>query len=436
MNSPSGVADDGGWPGRPALYGASREDIVNAQLARLRAGLERLLPANAFYRTRLGSVGHEAVDDLAGLRRLPFTHKADLVSDQREHPPYGTNLTYPLREYVRLHQTSGTTGEPLRVLDTAESWDWWAECWAVVLRAAGVTSDDIVYLAFSFGPFIGFWSAYEGAKRVGALVIPGGGQTSAQRAHAIVESGATVLVCTPTYALHLAEVAHAEGLDPTASAVRSAIHAGEPGASIPNTRRRIEALWGARVYDHIGMTEVGAYAFTCARQDAVHINEAEFIAEILDPANDEPVAEGEQGELVLTNLGRWGDPALRYRTGDRVRRGPATCACGCTWLTLPGGVLGRVDDMLIVRGVNIYPSSIEEVLRGFAGVGEYRILVHRTGGLDELALDVECPEAEVAHIEAALRQALNLRVPVRAVEAGSLPRFELKARRVVVTGAE
>ncbi len=416
---------------RYSLQTASRESIATYQINRLRTGLRRILPANRFYQRKLDGFDTRALSDLAALRAMPFTTKAELIADQRETPSYGTNLTYPLREYVRLHQTSGTTGQPLKILDTTESWDWWADCWTTIYRAAGVSNEDIVFLAFSFGPFIGFWSAYEGAKRIGALVVPGGGMTSAQRLQTILGTGATVLVCTPTYALHLAEVARTEGLDLASSAVRVTIHAGEPGASIPNTRRRIEEAWGARTYDHIGMTEMGAYAFTCLNQDTVHVNEAEFIAEVLDPLTGEPVAEGERGELVLTNLGRWGMPALRYRTRDLVQRGPAQCPCGRTYLTLPGGVLGRVDDMLIVRGVNVYPSSIEDALRGIPGVAEFRITVYRNGELDEIELEIECAEEAVPQLEAALRQTLSLRVPVRAVPPGTLPRFELKARRVV-----
>lgn len=416
---------------RPKLQSASREEIETFQINRLRNGLRRMLPGNAFYQRRWGELAHQPLSNISDLRRLPFITKADLVRDQAEHPPYGTNLSFPLRDYVRLHQTSGTTGHPLKILDTTESWDWWADCWTEILHAAGVTNEDIVYLAFSFGPFIGFWSAYEGAKRIGALVIPGGGQTSSQRIDSIMDTHATVLICTPTYALHLAEVGRAEDIDAAASNIRVTIHAGEPGASIPNTRRRIEELWGARAYDHIGMTEMGAYGFTCLYQDAVHVNEAEFIAEILDPATEEPVAEGERGELVLTNLGRWGSPAIRYRTGDVVQRGPTQCPCGRTYLTLPGGVLGRVDDMLIVRGVNVYPSSIEDVLRSFPEIEEYRITRLKAGDMDEIELEVECPDTVTPRIEVALRQALSLRVPVRAVAAGTLPRYELKARRIV-----
>jgi phenylacetate-CoA ligase len=415
----------------PALQTASREAIEAHQFERLRAGLSYILASNSFYQRKYAGLDPQSIRDWDTLRQLPFTTKSELVSDQSEHPPYGTNLTYPLRRYLRLHQTSGTTGQPLKILDTPESWDWWADCWSVIYQAAGVTDEDILFLAFSFGPFIGFWSAYEGAKRVGALIVPGGGQTSVQRLQTMLALNATVLVCTPTYALHLAEVAQAEGLDIANSAMRVTIHAGEPGASIPNTRRRIETAWGAKTYDHLGMTEMGAYGFTCLHQDAVHVNEAEFIAEILDPQTGKPVVEGERGELVLTNLGRWGMPAIRYRTGDLVQRGPTTCPCGRTYLTLPGGVLGRLDGMLIVRGVNVYPSSVEDVLRSFPEIEEFRITVTRVDELDEIALDLECPEELVPRVETALRQTLSLRVPVRAVSSGTLPRFELKARRVV-----
>src|SRR5437868_14378727 len=327
------------------LENASRSLIEEHQLARLQLGLSRILPHNRFYEEKLlantPSLTLQNIDDLSS---FPYTTKQELVADQELHPLFGSNLTYPLNEYIRLHQTSGTTGRPLKVLDTQESWDWWAECWTSVYQAAGVTRDDIVFLAFSFGPFIGFWSAYEGAKRLGALTVPGGGMDSLQRLRAIEEVGATVLVCTPSYALRLAEVAREHGMDTRASTVRVTIHAGEPGASIPATRERIERAWTASAYDHAGMTEMGAYGFACSEQQGIHINEGEFIAEILDAQSGQPVRAGQAGELVLTNLGRWGSPALRYRTGDLVRHGGYNCHCGRTFLHLLGGVLGRVDD--------------------------------------------------------------------------------------------
>ncbi len=413
------------------LENASRSLIEEHQLARLQLGLTRILPHNLFYEEKLlantASLTLQSLDDLSS---FPFTSKQEFVADQELHPLFGSNLTYPLNEYIRLHQTSGTTGRPLKVLDTQESWDWWAECWTSVYQAAGVTRDDIVFLAFSFGPFIGFWSAYEGAKRLGALTVPGGGMDSLQRLRAIQEIGATVLVCTPSYALHLAEVAQEHGMDMRLSNVRITIHAGEPGASIPATRERIQSAWNAQVYDHAGMTEMGAFGFACAEQQGLHVNESEFIAEILDSNTNQPVHEGQTGELVLTNLGRWGSPAIRYRTGDLVRHGGYSCPCGRTFLMLPGGVLGRVDDMLIVRGVNVYPSALANILHRFPEVSEYRVIVTSEGPMDKIALQVECPPYLKSAIADELHIALNLRVPIETVAPGTLPRFELKARRV------
>ncbi len=413
------------------LENASRSLIEEHQLARLQLGLRRILPHNRFYEKKLfagrATIILESLKDLSG---LPFTTKQELITDQELHPLFGSNLTYPLSEYIRLHQTSGTTGHPLKVLDTQESWDWWADCWTSVYQAAGVTRDDIVFLAFGFGPFIGFWSAYEGAKRLGALTVPGGGMDSLQRLRAIEEVGATVLVCTPSYALRLAEVAQEHGLAMQSSSVRVTIHAGEPGASIPATRERIERAWSARAYDHAGMTEMGAYGFACSEQQGLHVNEGEFIAEILDPLDNQPLREGQTGELVLTNLGRWGSPVIRYRTGDLVRHGGYACGCGRTFLCLPGGVLGRVDDMLTVRGVNVYPSAIENVLHRFPEISEYRVIVTSEGTMDEITLQVECPARLTAAIAEELHVAFNLRIPIEAVVPGTLPRFELKARRV------
>lgn len=413
------------------LENASRSLIEAHQLARLQLGLTRILPRNRFYEKKLLARRHTLVlESIRDLSRFPFTTKQELVADQEAHPPFGSNLTYPRNEYIRLHQTSGTTGQPLKILDTQESWDWWADCWTTVYQATGVSRDDIVFLAFSFGPFIGFWSAYEGAKRIGALTIPGGGMDSLQRLRAIQDVAATVLVCTPSYALRLAEVAQEHGMDIRSSSVRVTIHAGEPGASIPATRERIERAWNARSYDHAGMTEMGAFGYACPEQQGLHVNEGEFIAEILNPENNRPVSEGHVGELVLTNLGRWGSPAIRYRTGDLVRHGGYFCPCGRTFLRLPGGVLGRADDMLIVRGVNVYPSALANILHRFPEVTEYRVIVTGEGTMDEIALQVECPPQLAAAISEELHLALNLRIPIETVEQGTLPRFELKARRV------
>src|SRR5439155_17251552 len=254
--------------------------------------------------------------------------------------------------YVRLHQTSGTTGRPLRFLDTAESWQWWKDVWQFIYRGAGVTAADRIFFCFSFGPFVGFWSAFAGAEQLGALCLTGGAMTTAERVATIQALDAPVLMCTPTYALRLAEVARDDGVDLSRSALRVSIHAGEPGASIPATRSRIEETFGVTCFDHTGATEIGPTGFSCSARDGVHLIEREFVVEIR--AEDGSVAEEGEGELVLTNLGRWCSRAIRYRTGDRVRATRGPCACGRTFVKLAGGILGRMDDMLTVRGVNVF----------------------------------------------------------------------------------
>jgi phenylacetate-CoA ligase len=409
---------------------AERAAIRAYQLARLNAVLAEIAPHNRFYAARYGALALPL--GWAAFESLPFVTKADLMADQSAHPPFGHVMTYAEQRYVAYHQTSGTTNRPLRVLDTAASWRWWQECWRCVYAGAGVTDADRIFFAFGFGPFIGFWSAFEAARALGALAIPGGGMDTARRLAAIREQRATVLLCTPTYALHMLEQARALGLDLAASDVRVTIHAGEPGASIPSIRTLIEDGWGARCYDHAGATEVGAFGYPCAAQAGLHINEAEFIAEILDPATNRPVAEGQAGELVLTNLGRAGWPAIRYRTGDHVRHGGYGCACGRTTLLLPGGILGRTDDMLIIRGVNVYPSAIEAIIREFPMIAEFRMTITQAGALDELLIEVEtADDGTAARLAQALHARLNLRVAVLAVPPGVLPRWELKARRVV-----
>ncbi|PYN77137.1 MAG: phenylacetate--CoA ligase [Candidatus Rokuibacteriota bacterium] len=391
-----------------------------------------LLASNPFVARKWRAAGVVALDDLRtwdDFRRLPFTRKSELVDDQAAHPPFGTNLTFPLERYVRVHQTSGTRGAPIRWLDTQESWEWWARCWGFVLRGAGVGPADRVFFPFSFSLFIGFWAGFEGARALGALAIPGGGQDSPTRLAWIETLGATVLVCTPSYALHLLEIARARSIDLAKLRVRTTVHAGEPGAGIPAVRARIEEGWGARAFDHAGMTEMGAYGYECAAQAGLHVTESEFIAEVVDPATGAPARDG---ELVLTNLGRVGSPIVRYRTGDRVRLAEAPCGCGRTFQRLEGGILGRLDDMLIVRGVNVFPTAIEGIVRRFVDLDEFQIEVFRAGELEEVRVLVELEDAAGAsRVQEALRVGLGIRLEVATVPRGSLPRYELKARRVV-----
>ncbi len=413
------------------LETAARELTEAHQLARLQVGLQRMLPRNAFYaRKFLQNQTTLKLESLADFRRLPFTTKQEFVDDQIVHAPFGENMTYPPGHYVRYHQTSGTTGRPLKVLDTQETWDWWADCWVTVYEAAGVTRDDVVYLAFDFGLSINFWAAYEGAKRLGALTVPGGGMSPLQHLSVMQESGATVLVCTPSYALYLARVAGEHSIDLSQFALRITIHSGEPGASIVGTRHRIERAWKARTYDHVGMAEMGAFGFSCSERQGIHVNEGEFVAEILNPVTGVAVWPGEVGELVLTNLGRWAYPALRYRTGDLVRHGGYSCACGRSFLLLAGGVLGRADEVLTVSGVAVYPSAFADILHRFPDVQEYRLIVTSAGDMDEVHLQVECPPELVPRLAEALFDALNLAIPLETVSPGSLPRFVETAQRV------
>jgi len=397
---------------------AGVDELRALQLARLRAGLTQVLATNAFWRSRLHGVS--GWDDF---ERLPLTAKSELLDDQAAYPPFGTNLTHPVDRYVRLHQTSGSSGDqPLRWLDTEESWEWWERIWAEhVYVAAGVEAADRVFFAFSFGPFIGFWSAFGGAQRLGAMCVSGGAMTSEQRVRNMLDIGATVLLSTPTYALRLAGVAEKIGVNISAAGIRKTIHAGEPGGSIPSTRAAIEAAYSAEAFDHTGMTELGPTGFSCSARDGVHLIESEFIFEVAD-----------DGELIATNLGRWGMPLIRYRTGDRVVVSREPCSCGSPFLKIVGGIQGRVDDMFTVRGVNLFPSQVEDIVRRYGDVGEFVIEHRREREMDEVTLVIEAaPSFSAERLMADLRQALGVRLECRVVAVGTLPRDELKSRRFV-----
>jgi phenylacetate-CoA ligase len=423
-----------------------RAAIEAGQLEQLRSLLAELFPANAFYTRKLTDLG--ITFDVASLAdfsaRFPFTTKKELVANQLQHPPFGTNLTYPLNRYTRFHQTSGTSGVPLRWLDTPESWDWMSESWAGIFQAANVGSEDRVFFAFSFGPFLGFWLAFESAVKLGCLCIPGGGLSSTARLRSILDNKATVICCTPTYAIRLGETAREENINLHGSSVKAIFVAGEAGGSVPATRGRIESLWpGARVFDHHGMTEVGPVTYECpAKQGVLHVMESAYYAEVIEPDTGKPSGPGRPGELILTTLGRTGSPLLRYRTGDLVMpvasKGNA-CACGSFEMALEGGILGRLDEMIIVRGVNIYPTALDEIIRTFDEVVEYRAHVSQQNALPELRVEAEvsaeCPDTEALakQLEKKLQDCLSLRVPVSIVAAGSLPRFEMKAKRWIVS---
>lgn len=416
-----------------------RDLIEQIQVRRLAEMLEAIIPRNRFYATKFAAAGIDVaqIRSLDDLSRLPVTTKQELVDSQAQQPPYGPNLSYPSTAYTRLHQTSGTTGRPMRWLDTADSWNWIMECWRQIYLLAGLTDQDRLFFPFSFGPFIGFWAAFEGAARLGNFVIAGGGMSTTIRLQAMIENEATVVCCTPTYALRMAEVAAQEGIDLQESSVRMLVVAGEPGGAIPATRSRIESAWDARVIDHWGMTEIASLGVESAdRPGGMYLLETEMIAEIVDPETLEPVPPGEVGELLVTNLGRIGSPLIRYRTRDLVRAATETDPSGRQLLWLPGGILGRSDDMVTVRGNNVFPSSVEAVLREIDDVAEFRIDVKTVRAMHELCITVEptaAAESRTADVQEMVRDALRNRLgfacEVRLAAAGELPRFELKGRR-------
>jgi phenylacetate-CoA ligase len=399
---------------------------------RVRELLELVRERNPFQRARLSTLPHEPTLD-----ELPPLTKRELIEDQANHPPLGTNLTYPLERYTQLHQTSGTTGRPLRVLDTAEDWAWWRELFADMLSVAGVEPGDRVALAFSFGPHVQFWAAREGLQELGAMGVALGGMTSVQRLQTIADVRATAVMCTPTYALRLIEVALEERLEGALESVRQVICTGEPGASLPAVRSRIEEGFGARCYDHAGLTEAGPFGYPCAEGGGMHLYERDFACEILD-SELRPTPPGERGELLVTPLRRTGFPVLRYRTGDVVVNADERCPAGHDDRWLPGGIVGRTDDMVVIRGMNVYPSAIEEAVRGVSGSGEFRITFYsEPGGMDEIKLEVELADGGAARrLQETMRQQLGLRVRVVPVTHGTLPRVDGKARRVVDARSE
>jgi phenylacetate-CoA ligase len=414
----------------PAI--TDRSSLVDHQLVRLRKLIDELLTKNPFYRRKLlesGIISSADIRELADLKRLPTTTRQELTEDQAATPPFGSNLSYSVDRFVHWHRTSGTNGRPLHWLDTKESWEWLIDCWKLVFEAAEVTSSDRIFFPFSFGPFIGFWGAWSAAEQLGALSFSGANQSSAQRLKNIVDFGITVVCCTPTYALHLAEIAEMEGLALEQSRVEKLIVAGEPGGSVPETRDLIEKRWGAMVFDHAGATEVGAHSFSCSQGRILHLNEAEFIAEVWNESGEETPR---TGELLLTNLGRLGSPVVRYHTGDLVRIDDGPCPCGRPFIRLIGGIVGRLDEMITIRGVNVFPSAVEAVLRRFEEVLEFQIEVFRVQSLDEMVVTVEVGSEEiVTKIRRELTGAFGMRVPVKAVAPNTLPRFELKARRFI-----
>jgi len=425
---------------------APRDQLEAMQWQKLRTLLEVTYARNAFYQRKFAEhgIGLPDIRGLGDLDKLPFTTKLEFQEDQEEHPPFGTNLSEPLEAYVQYLQTTGTTGKPLKWLDTEESWRWRARCQAHAFCGAGLTSKDVLMLPFNFGPYAAFWGAYETARLLGMLAVPTGGWETIQRLRCLVQNPVTALATTPTYARRMAEVAREEGIDIRNSKVRAIILAGEPGAMVPAIREKIESAWGAGVYDYAGQTEVGTYAFTCEhskRTLALHVIESECLVEVIDPSTGKAVPEGTVGELVITNLGRIGSPAIRLRTGDLVKLRKTNCPCERTFAVLEGGILGRSDDMLLVRGVNVFPSAVSNIVEEILPPErEYRIMRCRTAdGADDLKVQIEVAQGteQLPDLLAQeFKKRLNLRIEVEAVPVGTIPRSDYKSKRVIDRGGD
>ena len=404
------------------------QSLENYQAGLLTSLLGNILPQNKFYRAKFGDL-ELPTDSLEQLASLPFTFKDELLGSENSEG-FANNLTFPPDQYTRFHRTSGTRGRPMIVLDTTDDWQWWMETWQYVLDTADLTSTDRVVMAFSFGPFIGFWSAFDAAVQQGAMVAPTGAMSTIARLELARNIKATTMFCTPSYALHMAEVAKENQIDVGNLSINKIIVAGEPGGSIPAIRNQIQSTWNASVIDHSGASEVGPWGYADPDGRGIYVNEAQFIPEFLSIETGLPANESELSELVLTSLGRAGSPVIRYRTGDLVR--PTwNDDQPCNFVLLSGGVLGRTDDMMIIRGVNVFPTSIEQILRGFPEIVEYRMTAFKASSMDQLKIEIEDRLEDPARVITELQVRLGLRVVVECVPLGSLPRFEAKGKRFV-----
>jgi phenylacetate-CoA ligase len=417
-----------------------REDLEGLQLKRLRAVVERVYHLVPFYRRRMDELGvkPEHIRTLRDLRHLPYTTKQDL----RDNYPFGM-FAVPMDQVVRIHASSGTTGKPTPVAYTQRDLETWAELMARTLAAAGASRGDIVHNAYGYGLFTGGLGFHYGAERLGAAVIPVSGGQTRRQIMLLQDFGPTVIVCTPSFALYLAEVGREMDVDFRQLKLRVGIFGAEPWTE--GMRSEIEKQLGLDAVDIYGLSEImgpGVCVECIEAKAGLHMFEDHFLPEIIDPASLEPAANGEMGELVITTLTKEAVPLLRYRTRDVTSLNYAPCRCGRTLLRM-NRLRGRSDDMLIIRGVNVFPSQIESVLMETPGVApHYQLIVDREGSLDTLEVQVEVDEAtfsdEVKKLQALaqsiqrqIKDYFTVSVKVKLVEPRSIPRSEGKAKRVI-----
>ena len=423
-----------------------KDQLRALQLYRLQRQVEHAWAKSPFHRRlyEKASVTPDKIQTLDDIRRLPFMTREDWMECQADKPLFGDLVTRPQDEAIRYHLTSGTSGrQPLRVLDSRKDWSWIADMWCYGFWGFGIRPEDTVFFAFSYGSFIGFWGAHYCCEKMGCLTLASGNMTTEQRVKQIVEMGVTVVCATPTYALRMGQAAEKLGIDLKKDGkVRRVVVSGEPAGSIPAVKAMIEEMWGGKCGDTAGMTEIGTIMiFECDKQPGgPHIIEDHFIEEVLDPDTGEPVGYGERGERVVTSFGRGFIPLIRYRTKDLVCKVPHDrCSCGRTGDIYEGGILGRVDDMKLVRGTNVYPRAVEAIVREYPEIEEFQILITREDNVrDEITVQIEL-KPDQQHIWPELEKKLGkdladnhegLRFNVTKADTGELPRFELKAKRL------
>jgi len=399
---------------------------------------ESVLPQNAFYLRKLrigaGNVSKSWIKD--NFDSFEFTSKFELQNSQSSYPPYGDFHYLDIGQYNRFHQTSGSSGKPLLFLDSKDGWEWLLNNWLKIFVLAGIEKGDRLFFPFSFGPFLGFWTAFEAACKAGCLSFPGGGMSSESRLELIQNQKINVVFTTPSYALRLGEVARIQGINLQDLGLKKLVLAGEPGANIPATRLRIEKDWGPIVVDHHGMTETGPVTVECSTTPGLlHIIENAFIAEVIDPITQKNLNLGSIGELVLSSIGRAGCPLLRYRTGDIVHLNHQKCACGFNGQSLKGGILSRTDEMIFLKGNNIYPSALQNMLHSIEGILDFRITFYKIEGNPHLLFEIETLQTDSESIknmlEKMIQTAFLFKPVIKIVATGTLPTQELKSKRFI-----
>ena len=399
---------------------------------------ESVLTQNAFYRRKLrigaGHVSKSWIKD--NFDSFEFTSKSELQDNQSAYPPYGDFHYLKLEEYNRFHQTSGSSGKPLLFLDSKDGWEWLLSNWLKIFALAGIEKSDRLFFPFSFGPFLGFWTAFEASLKAGCLSFPGGGMSTEARLALIQNQKINVIFTTPSYALRVGEVARNQGLNLRELGLKKLVLAGEPGANIPATRLRIEKDWGPIVVDHHGMTETGPVTVECSSTPGLlHIIEHAFVAEVIDPITLKKQSHGTIGELVLSSFGRAGCPLLRYRTGDIVHLTHQKCACGFNGQSLLGGILSRADEMIFLKGNNIYPSVLQNMLHSIDGILEFRITFRKSDGNSDLMFEIETlpsdSELIKTRLEKVIQSAFLFKPLIKILPKDSLPRQEMKSQRFI-----